>query len=255
MVELMMAVAISGIAALAINSVYSNYIRQKYAIESRSAALADIDTASKFLSTNLPGIIAFTTGPDGTTDLPNNWWNCTQGSSPCVLSAYLSADKSTSNQIMSAQCVTITDSSLGASDIHTFAVDQTKPGDCTQCPQGTMPQLYIQTYSSASDRLIKTSHDIIIPSIANRIQTGTIATGLCFNHDGYLYNKGTSAAPDNVTRFDKWTITLIGVYLKGPIPPNATGAEVTQLLGKVTERIMVAPTQQLGSDIKYLPKR
>lgn len=258
MVELMVTVAISGILALSINSVYSNYIQQKYAIESKAAALADIDTASKFLRVNLPYVIYNTTGPDGTTDLPPNWWDCTTNSNMCVLSAYLTATHNADDaftQIISAQCQSITDPAIKASSINTFAVDQTNQGDCTKCPTGMMPVVYITSFSNVSNKFTANGSAIAFPSIVNKIQAGTIATGLCFNHAGYQYNNGTAAAPINITRYDRWTITLIAVYLKAPIPPNATGAQVDNLLAKITERIMVSPSSQLGTDLNYIPYR
>ena len=232
-VKLMVTVAISGILALTINSVYSNYIQQKYAIESKAAALADIDTASKFLRVNLPYVIYNTIGLDGTTDFPPNWWTCDQYPGMCVLSAYLTADHSIGavghawTKIISAQCQSITDTALKTSSINTFAVDQTNEGDCTKCPIGMMPVVYITSFSKASKKFTNNFQYLVLPSVVNKIQAGTIATGLYFNHAGYQYNNGTAAAPINITRYDRWTITLIAVYLKAPIPPNATAPKST----------------------------
>jgi prepilin-type N-terminal cleavage/methylation domain-containing protein len=262
LVELMVAVAISGISALAISTVYTNYTQQKYAIESKGAAQSDIETASKFLRVNLPTIIFNTTGPDGTTDLPANWWNCVTFPNICVLSSYLTADKTASDavtQIISAECTAITDPALKNSSIHTFARDSdiaaSNPGDCLTCPQGMMPQLVVTTFGNSSNKLVNNFRYLTIPSVPNKIQPGTIATGLCFNHAGYQYNKGTSAAPSMVTRYDRWTFTLTAVYLKSPIPPNATGAQVDSVLAKITERVMVSAPQQLGTDINFIPNR
>ena len=254
----MIAVAISGMAALAISNTYNNYIQQKFAIESKGLAVSDIETAAKFIRTIFPNLINNTAGADGKIPLPAGWWNCPPNSN-CSLTAFTTTDNTVTTapnqQVMSVECRQITNAALAASNIHTMAIDDTKPNNCVQCPQGSLPILSVAVMNPGTvDAAPTANRNIVFPSNDN-LGPGTIATGVCFNADGYDYNQGTAAEPQIIKLYNRWTITLNAIYLNAQLPSDASVSTVNNMLRKVTERIMVSPPQQLGPNINYIPTR
>jgi hypothetical protein len=155
---------------------------------------------------------------------------------------------------MEVTCEPITDSKLTGSNIYSIAVDSSIAGSCAKCTSGSFPKLKLNQFDVSPDTgAISLRSSSFYPNKVSSGNGGLVALGACLSMPMYTVNNGTVDVPMIVNRYDRWTVTVVPVYMKGAPRSSDTSTEINQKLGILTDKILLSSPKHLGSDLIYVP--
>jgi Tfp pilus assembly protein PilV len=258
MLELLIASAVGIIAVGIAYVVFQNFMDQKWAQESKSAMIDELEGATRLIRTTMPDYVNTVTGNDGTTAPDANFWNCTDGSGCTMDILDPRYSTTTSMRIMEVSCVTNNDSLTSGSLINNMAVDSSIASICGTCSSGFKPIVNIYSYKAQVDAAtgVETLQNIgmkTFPSLGSSAMGGMLAMSVCVSAPAYTFNAGTTAAPNNITRYDRWTFTLIPIYPVNPIKTALTSSSGPNFLSMLPDRVIITGDQKLGDSLRFVP--
>lgn len=242
-VELMVGVAIGGIALIASIQVVQIITESRWQQASYAFMMDDMETFSKMIRKDLPRIIsAFDPYTDPTTNPAI--WDCPEGG-PCKFNP--NAGGNGIGLLMN--CMSQVNATVRKPDYSTASFG----ANCSSCPAGHLPQM---AFSFMKNGAWMTDFVKFAPNYNRResakTQSGIIGMHFCFRAPPYQENEGSAASPQIRTKYDHWEITLIPYYFSKRVYPNWTDSQVKAAAKTAPQKLIVGPFEQLG-DIKIIP--
>jgi len=275
--EILIGLAITGVVSVFAMNLLVDFNRRAWESETKASANADVEAASALIKKNLPFFVQSVSDPTGndpygsTQPDSSNWtcsgssctWKCYAGiKTYCEMSlSYSYKDINGTNYSdtltpIHAECYDPIDSIFGqpAVGLNTKAVDSTLGSACLTCPAGKAPQLRVAYYTFDATTGAPTEATRVFPqSVGMMSRQGVLAMGACFNIDGYTYNDGTASAAANITRYDRWKITLIPVYTSMAPSASQTASQINQALRASSEKILITRPSRFGPGFRFTP--
>ncbi len=246
--EVMIVVAISGIVMMLGSKILIDFFTQSRLREAKVQAVSERETASQFIKKSLTGFVPIVTGVGGKTAPAANFWVCSASS--CVMTAPTGATP------LRVDCASVSDERLRQSSINTIARDQQLGAKCLTCPAGRAPQVSVSMFrydptTGNPTTVISTKQ---FPNVVGALSNvGSLAMGVCVDVAPYRHKAGSPDSPWEEIRYDRWSISLITVYLEKPLRASMTPAEVSSSLAYRADKIFISPDRRFAPGFRFVP--
>lgn len=239
LVEMIVAVGVTGIVIMGVTSVITDYQMQIWGRESVADALKSKDVVVDLLRAKVSGVISANSKTDPMAN--SAVWSCPSGGTCLFKGGQITNSSGAIDGVeLAVNCTSTTAIPvLSSAPFDTVANVGT---NCSSCPTGTRPMMTVKQYDNGT--LLRTLK-FPDPNASNKTK-GLVGMGLCFSAPSYIDEDGT-------TKWDMWRITIVPVYFTATPKPTDSSTRIAAIFKANPEELMISGMAQLGSKMTVLP--